>query len=306
MQELFNKKMDRLCPGAPKIAAAVSGGADSTCLAIMLNEWARARGAEAAAITVDHGLRPESAREALWVRGQMEKIKMRHFILSHDGPKPHRNIEAAAREYRYRMLAQWCGERGFPFLAAAHNADEQAETFLMNIARGSGVYGLAAMPPKSRLGDICLVRPMLDFAKADIIGFLGSRGQEWVEDPMNKDARFFRARVRDAMRGLEIPHTRVALCIENMARARDAIEHYTREFLGEPISIPRLRSVPLEIAFRALGGMLGARYAPRLKSIIGLYEKIVSPGFKRATLGGFVISAGKDGVLAFTREGKRI
>ncbi|MBM4438672.1 MAG: tRNA lysidine(34) synthetase TilS, partial [Actinobacteria bacterium] len=137
--------MRNLAPGT-RVAVAVSGGADSLALTLLADEWARRTGRSIAALTVDHGLRPDSAAEASQVGAWLAAARIRHEVLRWEGQKPRSGIHAAAREARYRMLTSWCRENDVRDLLLAHHRDDQSETFLMRLARGSGPDGLAAMP----------------------------------------------------------------------------------------------------------------------------------------------------------------
>jgi len=129
----------------PRLAVAVSGGADSLALALLAYDWARTRGGEAVALTVDHGLREASAHEARRVGEWLREAGMRHHMLKWHGPHPTTRIQEAARIARYDLLTRWCRANQIMFLLLAHHRDDQAETYLMRKERGSGPTGLAAM-----------------------------------------------------------------------------------------------------------------------------------------------------------------
>lgn len=112
---------------APLVAVAVSGGPDSLALAILADRWARARGGEICALSVDHRLRPDSAEEIRRLAGWLAARGVRHDVLVRAGPKPASGIQAAARAARYRLLAAWCREHGCLHLLTAHHRDDQVE-----------------------------------------------------------------------------------------------------------------------------------------------------------------------------------
>ena len=128
------------------IAIAVSGGGDSMALVLLADRWARAQGGRVTALTVDHGLRDGSSREAAQVATWLWGLEIAHTILPWTGPKPKTGIQKAAREARYALMSDWCRGQGVLHLALAHNLEDQAETYLMRLGRGSGGDGLAAMP----------------------------------------------------------------------------------------------------------------------------------------------------------------
>jgi tRNA(Ile)-lysidine synthase len=166
--EEFARAVERLGPleKRPHLAVAVSGGADSLSLALFAAAWARKRGGCASALTVDHGLRPEAAAEARRVGRWLRARGIEHRIIAWRGTKPAANIQAAARAARYGLLSAWCARHGVLHLLLAHHADDQAETYLMRLARGSGVDGLAAMAPVHELPSVRVLRPLLDVPRA--------------------------------------------------------------------------------------------------------------------------------------------
>ena len=157
------------------LALAVSGGADSLALLLLAQRWrsARASGPQLLVLTVDHGLRPESAAEARFVGEVASRYGLSFRSLRWEGPAPTAGVEAAARAARYSLLLGAARAEGATHLATAHHRDDQAETFLMRLARGSGVYGLAAMSPDVDRDGIRLVRPLLD------VSHEGGPGRSW-------------------------------------------------------------------------------------------------------------------------------
>jgi tRNA(Ile)-lysidine synthase len=158
------------------------------------------------ALTVDHGLRAGSAAEAALVARQCAACGIAHETLRWDGPKPSANIQALARAARYRLLGDWCRAHGVGWLLTAHHADDQAETLLMRLARGSGSGGLAGIRPSRDLGGVRLVRPLLGLRKADLARL--AAGWEVVADPANHDPRHDRTHARAVIAGtpwLDVP-----------------------------------------------------------------------------------------------------
>ena len=134
----------------PRLAVAVSGGPDSLALTLLADGWARARGGAVMALTVDHRLRAESAEEAAWTRGRLQARGIETRILTLDWEAPVRARAARARAERYRRLEAQCRADGLLHLLTGHQREDQAETFLLRLGRGSGVDGLAAMAPLKR------------------------------------------------------------------------------------------------------------------------------------------------------------
>src|SRR5689334_12818293 len=163
----------------PELAVAVSGGADSLALALLADRWARACGGRVTALTVDHGLRPEAAREARQVGRWLKASGIRHVILRWSPPAMKKtatarlaNLQAAARDARYELLCGWCRQHAVLHLLLAHHRDDQAETLLLRLARGSGLDGLAAMAPLVERSAVRLLRPLLAVPKTAITGYL--------------------------------------------------------------------------------------------------------------------------------------
>ncbi|MSO81138.1 MAG: tRNA lysidine(34) synthetase TilS [Alphaproteobacteria bacterium] len=194
----FARRMARLGPfePGPRLAVAVSGGPDSMALALLADDWARARGGRITALTVDHRLRPESGREARQVARWLAARGIAHAILVRRGRRPGTGVQQAARSARYGLLEGWCAARGVLHLLLAHHRDDQAETVLLRRAAGSGEAGLAAMAAIVERGQVRVLRPLLDVPRARLAAVLTAAGQPFVEDPGNRDPAFARSRLR--------------------------------------------------------------------------------------------------------------
>jgi len=294
-------------------AVAVSGGGDSLALMMLLARWAKTNKHPTPAIlSVDHGLRPESRKEAERVKKLAVGLGLRTEILPWKGAKPSSDIEAEARLARYRLMGRWCADHKTPALYVAHTVEDQAETFLLRLARGSGLDGLSGMQsisalPVPEFGQIQLVRPLLQFSRAELRDFLRTGKIEWSEDTMNSDPRFARARLRAAWPKLEelgLTPERVADAAVHLGRARAALEEVTERFLQRgarfqdsraAIDPLRLKMVPREVGLRAvafiLGRVSGQEYRPRFDSLERLFDSILSGSLGRgATLHGCIVA----------------
>jgi len=308
--------MDGLGPFGPRprVAVAVSGGADSLALALLLQDWAAARGGTLTALTVDHGLRPEAAREARWVGRLLRPQGLRHKILTWQGSKPRSGLQAAARAARYGLLADWCARQGVFFLALAHHQDDQAETLLLRLGSGSGLDGLAAMSAVGETAEVRLLRPLLTVPKSRLEASLRARGLDWIEDPSNRDPRHARVRLRQAMpslalEGLTAP--RLAAAADHLGRVRADLEQLVGQLLARAASLHpagfarldpnALAAAPDEVGRRALARLLmcvgGADYAPRLERLERLFVSLVAGLQRSATLGGCRILPRAPGLL---------
>lgn len=189
------------CRTAPAIVLAVSGGPDSVAMMWLAARWRRSlkRGPRLVAVTVDHGLRREAAREASDVKKLATSLAIEHQTLRWRGTKPTTGIPAAARDARYRLLMQAARTHGATHILTAHTRDDQAETFLMRLSRGSGMAGLAAMARLSPRDGVVLTRPLLDVPKGRLLATLAKAKIGFANDPTNQDRTFTRPRFRALM-----------------------------------------------------------------------------------------------------------
>jgi tRNA(Ile)-lysidine synthase len=294
------------CDGAA-MAVAVSGGPDSMALLRLLHAWSIARGIDLHAVTVDHRLRAAAAVEAAQVASWCEALAIPHVTLAwEEGPAYRaagRSPQAAARAARYGLMTAWCRSRDIPFLCLAHHADDQAETFLMRLARGSGVDGLAAMAPASMRDGVTLLRPLLDLPKEALIATCRARGQAWIDDPSNENPASARVRFRQARALLAtegFTTARLLAAVRHLRRARDAIDAAVSALMAEAcawdaygvarMAIAPLREAPAEIGLRALARILvcasGAEHGPRFDSLASLYARLLAGPWRDATLHG--------------------
>lgn len=304
----------------PWIAVAVSGGGDSMALALLAAEWALGRGGEVVAVTVEHGLRPEAAAEARQVGRWLASRGIAHRILRWRPPAAlHGGMQAAAREARYRLLTDWCRRRGVLHLALAHQREDQAETFLLRLARGSGLDGLASMAPIAERDGVRLIRPLLGVGRARLQATLVERGQPWLEDPSNENSAYARVRMRRllpvlAADGLEAAQFSTAA--GHLSRARAVLDDQVAALLAAAAALfpagyirldsELLRAEPAEVSRRALAHCLvtvgGGNYAPRLERLVRLHDAICAGRLGGgATLGGCRVLP-RRGALLICRE----
>jgi tRNA(Ile)-lysidine synthase len=308
----------------PSVALAVSGGPDSMALMLLARRWARLKNRDPAAfavVTIDHRLRAESAQEAVFVGEQARALGFTHATMPWTGAKPKTGVQAAARRARYDLLAGYCKAHGFDCIVTAHTEDDQAETFLMRLRRGSGVDGLAAIAAVSEVDSPALVRPLLGFSKARLTAYLRASATPFIRDPSNENAAFERVRVRHAMNALAsagVTRSSLAMAASRIRRSREALEKTTEYFLDRHFRVSRLAhgefcleaflAQPEDIALRALARALaligGDREAPRLLKVERLLIEIKSWKAK-ATLGGCALAAA-NGKLAIYREPGRL
>ena len=214
---------------APALVLAVSGGPDSVALMWLAVRWRRSlgRGPRLVAVTVDHGLRPEAAREARDVKRLADSLDLQHRTLRWTGAKPKTGLPAAARDARYRLLLKAARATGATHVVTAHTRDDQAETLLMRLLRGSGIAGLSAMARLTEREGITLARPLLDVSKAQLLATLKRAKVAFADDPTNRDNAFTRPRLRALLPTLAAEGgdaRNLARLASRLARANAAVE----------------------------------------------------------------------------------
>ena len=318
LNDLFDDLMGALGPfeARPQIAVAVSGGGDSMALTMLAAEWVRRRGGRLTALTVDHGVRPGSAAEAVGVGRRLAAAGVEQIILRNKGARPRAGLQAAARDMRYRLLGDWCRSAGVLHLLVAHTQDDQAETLLLRLQKGSGFDGLAAMPAVSERDWGRVLRPLLGVAGADLRDWLRRVRVDWVEDPSNGNEAFARVRLRRAMMEVEsagLTGADVAAAAGEIGRARALLEGEIAALLARTTAVhpagfamvdaAAFFEVPPEIGRRALVRILlaigGGAYPPRRDRLGRLYRRlaVVGSGEISATLGGCLIKGRGDALL---------
>ena len=204
-------------PSTGRIGVAVSGGGDSLALLLLASA---ACPNQVQAATVDHGLRPQSAGEAALVASVCKSLGVTHAVLRPEAPLTG-NLQSAARRARYALLEAWRTEHGLDWILTAHHADDQAETLLMRLNRGSGVAGLSGVRPVNGR----VLRPLLGWRRAELAGIVADAGLEAVEDPSNTDPRFDRARLRRRLEGADwIEPPALARSAQAICAAEEALE----------------------------------------------------------------------------------
>lgn len=248
----------------PALILAVSGGPDSTALMVLAARWAKSlkinsglRKPKLIAVTVDHGLRAESKREAANVAKLARKLGAAHRTLRWTGKKPKTGLPQAARQARYRLLSDAARKAGAAHVLTAHTLDDQAETVLIRLTRGSGLTGLAAMARVTTLpgeAGIQLVRPLLDIPKTRLIATLRAEKISFADDPTNRDPQFTRARLRGVMPRLAeegLDARRLALLARRLKRADAAVE----AMVDAAMEMLAVEAPPRALAFALAGCM---------------------------------------------------
>ncbi len=313
--------LDRLFADDPpaKLGLALSGGGDSMALLFLVARWAGSRRTALAAVTVNHNLRAEAADEAALAARACAGLGISHETLSWQGWDGRGNLQDAARQARRRLIGAWARRNGIGVVALGHTLDDQAETVLLRLARGSGVDGLSGMAPSVEVDGLRFVRPLLHLRRAELRDFLHVRGQSWADDPSNEDTRFARVRARRALAALAalgLDADGLADTAARMSVARAALDRQTLSAARQLARVDAAGAVtidrdgflqqPEEIRRRLLAHSLqwvgGATYRPRLKALIGVLGQIEAG--RRGSLGGCLvdISVSAGPVIVIMRE----
>lgn len=296
----FRQDLERLTePGWERLGVAVSGGPDSLAMLLLANAAFPGR-VEAA--TVDHGLRPDSATEAACVAALCARLDLPHATLNVTVRTSGEGAQGEARRARYQALEGWAVKQGLALLATAHHADDQAETLLMRLQRGSGLGGLAGIRAVRPLGEVTLVRPLLGWTREELAAVTRAAGVEAADDPSNRDSRYDRTRMRAFLARTPLfgahPLARSAAAL---AQGEAALEWSANRLWEERVQTSggtlRLdpRDIPSELIRRLLLRILAAlapEARPRGEEILRLADTIAAGG--TATLAGVKAVGGED------------
>jgi len=305
-----------------RIAIAVSGGADSIALALLLKQYSQKYKVKLTTLTVNHHLRKEADAEVLYVAGLMKSWGIEHHVLDWHSGNPKSGIEEKAREARYALLLKWCLDNGYKNLMLGHHQKDQAETFIMRLQRGSGVDGLACMAEVSEREKIKLVRPLLGFSPEVLQDFLKKKKVDWVSDASNECDDFLRVRVRKILLVLEkelgLTTKRLADTAAAMGSVRAYFEIQVKKFLkastknwdnfAYSFSIDKLNKLHKEVKIRVLATMIrkiGAKpYPPEFEELNRLCSALESGEFQGCTLGGCEVVVFQENIWIIKEVGK--
>jgi tRNA(Ile)-lysidine synthase len=316
----FAASMARFAPfeRAPAVAVAVSGGRDSMCLALLAANWAARQGGEMVALTVDHGLRADSAAEARQVGDWLRIRGIRHHILHWPGPYPTSGIQAAARRARYRLLTDDCVAQGILHLLVGHHREDQGETVVIRRESSSGRDGLAGMAAVSEQNNLRLLRPLLDAPRERLSATLNALGQSWIDDPSNENPAMARGRLRLGVDETSLPEVlatanasadaRISAEGETACLAARALRFHPAGFITIDRAV--LATGALEIIERVLAravmAVAGRSYPPRSVRTRRLGQILASgDAFSGHTLAGCRL-VGRENAIHVCREAARI
>ncbi len=299
------------------ILLAVSGGPDSVALMLVAAQWAGRAERRIEVATVDHGLRADSAAEAALVGDWARALGFAHHLLVWAGEKPSSRVQERARDARYALLIDCAVATGARAIVTAHHADDQAETILFRLSRGTGVAGLSGMADVAPCGPVALARPFLEASKADLEQICRAAGHPFLSDPSNANEKFARARMRRlapvlAEQGLDRGSlTRLG---RRARRASAALEFYAQSTMRSAridcdddcvrLHAAKMLQAPAEIVLRVLETEI-ARLAPAARIRLDRLERLgesLAPALAdgrawRTTLAGVLIETRKNELI---------
>ena len=280
-------------------AVAVSGGADSLALALLAKRYADNHSLRMTALTIDHGLRSNSAQEALWVHNLLVARSISHETLVWNHTSiPQTKIQERARAARYDLLGQWCQKNSVTSLLTAHHQDDQIETFFMRLAHQSGLKGLSSMRAVRTMPFGMLVRPLLGIPKDRLIATLKAFNCEWCDDPSNANDTFERVRLRKTLAGLYeqeiLTPDAVAISIHKLQTIDDFLDESVAAFFKTYalgcFSLKAFQGQHAVLQRRLLGHLMrqlsSVAYTPPDAAINQVCQQLMRRDFKGATLGG--------------------
>ena len=288
----------------------VSGGPDSLALAALSKMYQHEKKTKTFFVLIDHGIRSNSKGEANSVKKLLKKNKLDLKIIRNN-EKIEKNIQNKARTIRYKLLAEYCRKKRAQFILTGHHSDDQIETFLIRLSRGSGVQGLSSMNKITRLNkSIRVFRPLLDFKKKDLIFIAKKVFGKFIRDPSNKDKKYLRTRIRTLRKELEksgIHHNQIMQSINNLASTRDTLNNYLERVVKSCIkrkknetliNLKKLFLESNEIKLKALGYAIrdfsNTYYPPRSKKILNALKRLDSTRRVKLTLAGCFLEKSGD------------
>jgi len=287
-----------------KFVVAVSGGPDSLALAALSKAYTYCYKSKFYYVLINHNIRRNSLQEAKKVKNLLQKKQINLKIISNK-KKIEKNIQGEARNIRYELLSNFCLKNNIRSLITAHNLDDQVETFLIRLSRGSGLRGLSAMRPKSKISSkIDLYRPLLDTKKEFLIKISKKTFGNFIKDPSNKNLKYLRTKVRSLKKPLEksgVEYEQIFKSIRNLSDSRDSLDDFLKKEFSKIIkkkdseiliNLKKFKKHNNEIKMAIINASIKKLkknyYDPRAKKVINLIRTIDKKGFKKSTLGGCI------------------
>ena len=304
------------------VAVGVSGGVDSLALCLLAHTWGEQNDVKLTALTVDHGLRKESAREAAQVKSWLTERGIPHVTLVLDQPFPRYGIQAFARKWRFQLLGDWCRINLVDVVMLAHTIEDQMETICMRILADSGSEGLSGMRRNSVVGGLRILRPLLKISKGRLVATCRALNQDWVVDPSNQDTTYSRVKIRQLMPYIEktgLESNKMIRLASAMEKLRNAFDNFSASFIKNNggilktgiawINVSSFEKMPTKfkelLLLRLLVTIGGASWPSSKKKINRLLDSLKKEKVTRSTLGGCVIDKTILGKIWIYREIKR-
>tara|TARA_B110000438_G_scaffold48872_1_gene49278 strand:+ start:229 stop:1248 length:1020 start_codon:yes stop_codon:yes gene_type:complete len=304
----FKNKLDRL--NKKSYTVAVSGGPDSLALVALTKVYSYTKKVKFKYVLVDHNIRKNSAQEAKQVKNLLEKNKINLNIILNK-KKIISNIQGQARNTRYEILSKYCKKNKINTLLTAHNLEDQVETFFIRLSRGSGLRGLSAMDPLSKINNkLSLYRPLLDIKKIFLIKISKIYFGKYFKDPSNINLKYLRTKIRSLKKPLEnsgIEYDQIIKSINNLALSKATLDGYFRKIFKDVIKTNKNeilvnfkkfkelnKEVKIAVVNESIKRLKNNYYNPRSKKVDNLIKNIEKSNFKKSTLGGciFIIKKG--------------
>ena len=296
----FKSKLDYL---NKKYVVAVSGGSDSLALAALAKSYQFYKKTKFYYVLVDHNLRKNSNSEAKKVKRYLKKnISLRIFL---NKKKIVKNIQAEARNIRYEILSDFCKKNNIKIILTGHNLEDQVETFLIRLSRGSGLRGLSAMRPLSKINNqVSLFRPLLDTKKKILIKISKNIFGTYIKDPSNRNKKYLRTKVRNLKKPLEksgIKYEQIYKSIENLSFSKKTLDGYFSKIFKKIIKKKDKQvlinfkkykelenDIKIAVINKSIKQIKNNYYDLRSKKVSNLINLLGKAGFKKSTLGGCI------------------
>jgi len=300
---------------------AVSGGPDSLALSALSHTYLSEKKNKVFFVLVDHGIRTNSSKEAKAVKNLLKKKRINLTILKNK-EKINKNFQSHARKVRYKLLLNFCNKHKIKFVMTGHHRDDQIETFLIRLSRGSGIQGLSSMSKVSSLNNKTkLFRPLLDEKKQDLIFLAKYYFGKVFKDPSNTNQKYLRTKIRNLIKQFEksgIKHDRIINSINNLAATRDKLNSYIQR-VEKNCAIKKKKTVhinlkkflfenneiQLKIFSNCIKYISKNYYPPRAKKVLNLLGRIKSYKKLKVTLGGCVINKLQNNLIIYKEELKK-
>ena len=298
------------------ISVAVSGGIDSMALMLILDLWCKNNNTNLTAITVDHKLREESTNEAIYVNSLCKEKNIKHVILTWEGEKPDHNIELIARENRYKLISNYCKNNKIDYVFIAHHLQDQAETFLIRLFRGSGIDGLSSMKKIAENYNLKIIRPFLNVKKEDLRQYLLENKIEWVEDESNNDEKYLRNKIRLFLNSFENKDDiikRIDFAVNQINDYKVFIDNYIKKVERKIVSFNSFgtcilhkhfllqedENIILKILAQISMIVSGNKYKPRLEKLRRLLDTIQNEDKIKYTFYGCIFESYNNDIIVY-------